>query len=115
MRETLANNLEAIERQRKRINRPILGHLNHPNYGYAVTAEDMAAVVQEHFFEVFNGHPSVNHRGDELHAGMELLWDVANTIRIAEMKSPPLFGLATDDSHNYFGLRGASPGRYANR
>jgi hypothetical protein len=27
------------------------------------------------------------------------------------MRLPPLYGLATDDSHNYFGDRGASPGR----
>src|SRR6185369_7815109 len=76
-----------------------------------VTAEDMAAVIEERFFEVYNGHPGVNHLGDATHAGTERLWDVANTIRIADMKSRPLYGMATDDSHNYFGERGASPGR----
>jgi len=76
-----------------------------------VTAEDLAAVIQEHFFEVYNGHPGVNHQGDHLHAGVERLWDIANTIRIAELKAPPLMGLATDDAHNHFGQRGSSPGR----
>ena len=111
IRDTIRNNLIAVQRQSQRLDRPILAHLNHPNYGYAVSAEDMAAVVQEKFFEVYNGHPGVNHAGDERHIGMERMWDVANTIRLAEMKQPPLYGLATDDSHNYFGNRGSSPGR----
>lgn len=111
LRETIANNLSAVENQSKIVGQPMLAHLNHPNYGYAVTAEDMAAVLQERFFEVYNGHPGVNHLGDEQRAGMERMWDIANTLRIVEFKSPPLLGLATDDSHNYFGTRGASPGR----
>ena len=111
VREAIANNMIAVQAQAQRIGQPILAHLNHPNFGWAVTAEDMAAVVQEKFFEVYNGHPGVNHKGDKLRVGMERMWDIANTIRLAEMQSPPLMGLATDDSHNYFGERGASPGR----
>ncbi|MFO0816771.1 MAG: hypothetical protein U1A77_02440 [Pirellulales bacterium] len=111
VRETIAANLIAIQAQAQRVGQPILAHLNHPNFGWGVTAEDMAAVIQEQFFEVYNGHPGVNHKGDKLHASIEQMWDVANTIRIAEMDSPPLYGLGTDDSHNYFGERGASPGR----
>jgi hypothetical protein len=100
-----------VAQQSRRVGQPILAHLNHPNFGYAVTAEDMAAIVQEKFFEVYNGHPGVNHFGDEKHAGVEQMWDIANTIRIADMKHSPLYGLATDDSHNYFGNRDSSPGR----
>lgn len=111
VREVIRNNLLAVEDQQKRTGRPMLGHLNHPNWGYAVTAEDMADVLEEHFFEVYNGHPGVHHEGDHHHAGVERLWDIANTIRVAEMKARPLCGLANDDSHNYFGDRGASPGR----
>jgi hypothetical protein len=111
VRETIANNLQAVENHSKAVGQPMLAHLNHPNFHYAVTAEDMAAVLQERFFEVYNGHPGVNHRGDKLRAGTERLWDIANTLRIVEFKSPPLMGIATDDSHNYFGTRGASPGR----
>ena len=111
LRETIANNLSAVENQSKAVGRPMLAHLNHPNYGYAVTAEDMAAVLQERFFEIYNGHPGVNHLGDKHHAGMEQMWDIANSLRIVEFKSPPLMGMATDDSHNYFGTRGSSPGR----
>lgn len=86
-------------------------HLNHPNFGYAVTAEDLAAVIQERFFEVYNGHPGVNHEGDHQHASVERLWDIANTLRIAELKAPPLWGIATDDSHDYHGQPGSHPGR----
>lgn len=111
VRDTIKNNLIAVAQQSRRVGQPILAHLNHPNFGYAVTAEDMAAVTQEKFFEVYNGHPGVNHAGDDKHAGLERMWDIANTIRIAEMREAPLFGMATDDSHNYFGNRGSSPGR----
>jgi hypothetical protein len=111
IRDAIRNNLQAVLRQEEQLKRPMVAHLNHPNFGYAVTAEDLAAVVEEGFFEVFNGHPSVNQRGDAQHASIERMWDIANTIRVAEMKEPPLFGVATDDSHQYFGLQGASPGR----
>lgn len=111
VRETIANNLIAVEEQSRRLGMPMLAHVNHPNFGYGVTAEDLAGVIQEKFFEVYNGHPGVNQLGDDTHVAMERMWDIANTIRLAEMKLPPLFGLATDDSHNYFGPRGASPGR----
>jgi hypothetical protein len=53
----------------------------------------------------------VHQLGDADHADLERIWDIANTIRIAEMSQPPLYGLGTDDSHNYHGPRGASPGR----
>jgi hypothetical protein len=109
--ETMANNLAAIEEQARRLGRPILGHLNHPNFGYAITAEELAMVTKERFFEVYNGHPDVHHLGDETHAGVERMWDIINTLRIGEMGAAPVSGLATDDSHNYFGTGGSSPGR----
>jgi len=111
VRETIANNLIAVAQQSQRAGQPIIAHLNHPNFGYAVTAEDMAAVVGEKFFEVYNGHPGVNQLGDAAHEPIERMWDITNTIRISDMKHPPLYGMATDDSHNYFGNRGASTGR----
>jgi hypothetical protein len=102
VRDTLAKNLEAIRDQAHAHDHPILAHLNHPNFHYAVTAEDLAEVLQERFFEVYNGHPQVHHEGDDLHASVERLWDIANTLRIARLQAPPLYGLGTDDSHHYF-------------
>jgi hypothetical protein len=109
--EVMANNLAAIEEQARRLGRPILGHLNHPNFGYAITAEELAMVTRERFFEVYNGHLDVQHKGDETHVGVERMWDIINTLRIGEMKAAPVGGLATDDSHQYFGSAGSSPGR----
>lgn len=109
--ETIDNNLRAIEDQSKRNGREMLGHLNHPNFGLAVTAEDMATVLRARFFEVYNGHPGVKHLGDLHHPKVEQMWDIANTIRLGELAAPPLFAVAVDDSHNYHGEKGSRPGR----
>ena len=109
--EAIDNNLRAAEEQAKRTGREILVHLNHPNWGYAITAEEMAAVLRERFVEVYNGHRGVNHLGDEHHPSVERLWDIANTLRLGQLSAPPLYGLATDDSHNHHGEQGSRPGR----
>ncbi len=109
--EAMQNNLRAILEQESRTGRQILPHLNHPNFGYAITAEELAQVVSERFFEVYNGHPGVNHLGDKDHIGVERIWDVANTIRLVTLNAAPLLGLGTDDSHEYHGLPGSRPGR----
>jgi hypothetical protein len=43
--EVMINDLAAIEEQSRRLGRPVLGHLNHPNFGYAITAEELAMVT----------------------------------------------------------------------
>lgn len=111
VREAVINNLRAVEEQAKATGREILLHLNHPNFGLAFTAEDLAAVISERFFEVYNGHPGVLHTGDEHHPSVERLWDIANTIRLDQLHAPPLFGVATDDSHEYHGRPGSHTGR----
>lgn len=110
-RDVIRRNLRAVIEQADRLDRPILAHVNHPNFGWAITAEDLAYVPEEKFFEVYNGHPSVHQLGDEQHAGIDLMWDIANSIRIQELRLPPLFGVATDDSHDYHTPVGALPGR----
>ena len=102
--------LRSVALQEKEIGRPILTHLNHPNFQWVVTAEDLAAVVEERFFEIYNGHTLINHEGDADRPGDEMIWDIANTIRIANMGEVPLMGIATDDSHMYHGGKN-SPGR----
>jgi hypothetical protein len=99
--EAINNNLRAAEEQAEKNGEPILVHLNHPNFGWAVTAEEMARVTNERFFEVYNGHPSINHLGDKTRPSVEKMWDIANTIRIGELNAKPMLGLATDDSHHY--------------
>ncbi len=111
VREAMTNNLRALEDQAKRTGREMMLHLNHPNFGLAITAEDLAAVLGEQFFEVYNGHPSVKQEGDANHPSVERLWDIANTLRIDQWRAAPLFGVATDDSHNYHSSSGSTSGR----
>jgi hypothetical protein len=68
-------------------------------------------VIERHF-EVFNGQPKGNQQGDARRPGVDRLWDIANTIRLVDLAAPPLFGLATDDSHDYHGPpEDSRPGR----
>jgi hypothetical protein len=107
----LRNNLRAVIAQGQRLARPILAHVNHPNFRWALTAEVMAQVLEERFFEVYNGHDQVNHLGDAQRPGVERLWDIASTLRVCELQAPPLLGIATDDCHNYHSPIGSTPGR----
>ncbi|TWU44496.1 hypothetical protein Poly51_60620 [Rubripirellula tenax] len=111
VRQTIENNLRAILEHEKSHGREVLPHVNHPNFFYAITADDLAAVVSERFFEVYNGHPGVNQLGDADHPGVERFWDIANAIRRNSLNIPPLMGIATDDSHEYHGQPGSRPGR----
>ncbi len=111
VRETIENNLRQVNEQAEKAGREILAHLNHPNFGWAVTAEDIAYAVTERYFEVYNGHPGVNQPGDEHRPSIDRLWDIANTIRLARLDAPPLYGIATDDSHHYHQKGGSRPFR----
>ena len=99
--DVLQRNFDAILEQRRRTGQSILPHLNHPNFGWAITAEDLMQVRGERFFEIYNGHPSVHNEGDEHHASLERLWDIALAFRLSSLKLGPLFALAVDDSHHY--------------
>ncbi len=70
-------------------------HLNHPNFGWAVTADELAQVEQLRLFEVFNGHPQVNNIGGGGVAGLEEAWDAILT------SGKLIYGLATDDAHHF--------------
>ncbi len=111
--DTMQNNVNAVIAQRERTKQPMLIHLNHPNFGYGVTAEDLMRVRGENFFEVYNGHPGVRNSGDAQHASTERIWDIILTKRLSELGLPMMYGLATDDGHNYHKIpsRGSEPGR----
>ena len=110
IRDVLRQNLQAIRDQEKRLGRPILAHVNHPNFQWALTAEDIAEAVEENYVEVYNGHPGIHVNGDDTRIGNELIWDIANTIRVGRLHAHPLYGMGTDDSHHYHG-EDNSPGR----
>lgn len=111
--DVMQNNVNAVIAQRERTGVPILVHLNHPNFHYAVTAEDLMRVRGENFFEVYNGHPGVNNSGDAEHASMERIWDIVLTLRLTELDLPLMYGLAVDDGHAYHNIpsRASEPGR----
>lgn len=108
--EVMRANLRAVTEQEKRLGRPMMVHLNHPNFRWALTPEIIAEVVEERFFEIYNGHPAINWEGDEFRPSHEQIWDIVNTLRIDKLKAAPLYGLGTDDSHHYHGEE-SSPGR----
>ncbi|MEJ1238085.1 histidinol-phosphatase [Chryseolinea sp. T2] len=110
--ETLQHNIDAVLQQRKETGIPMFPHINHPNFYYALTAQDMIGLHGERFFEVYNGHPQVHNEGDATHPGTEALWDEIN-IAYHKRGQPLLLGLGTDDSHSYhqFGSAYANAGR----
>ncbi|NOZ40166.1 MAG: hypothetical protein GXP24_08065 [Planctomycetes bacterium] len=99
--DTIQNNVRAVIAQREETGQPMIVHVNHPNFGYAITAEDLMRVRGEQFFEVYNGHPSVYNAGDALHAGTERVWDIILTHRLTDLQLPMMYGLAVDDGHDY--------------
>ena len=112
--DTIQRNVGAAVSYRERTGSATLVHLNHPNFYYAITAETLMHVVGENFFEIYNGHPAVHNKGDNLHPSTDRMWDIINTWRLARLDLPMMYGLATDDGHNYHQpgpARVAQPGR----
>lgn len=112
--DVMQRNVDLAISSRERTGIRTLIHLNHPNFGYAITAEQLMQIIGENFFEVYNGHPSVFNSGDSVHASTEKIWDIINTWRLSKLGLPLMYGLATDDGHNYFEKtagKGAQPGR----
>ncbi|MCA9016584.1 MAG: hypothetical protein KDA77_14725, partial [Planctomycetaceae bacterium] len=99
--DVMQNNTNALLAQRERTGQSMMIHLNHPNFHYGVTAEELMKVVGENFFEVYNGHPGVNNKGDDTYPSTDRIWDIILTKRLAELKLPIMYGLGTDDGHNY--------------
>ncbi len=110
IQEVMRANLQLVNEQSRRLGVPMLTHINHPNFKWALSAEDLAAVLEENFWEIYNGHPGINWEGDATRVGHEKMWDIINMLRITQSKAPPLYGVGTDDSHHYHG-EDNGPGR----
>jgi len=110
--DVMQRNIDAVLKQRQETGAPMFPHINHPNFHFAITAEDMIGLTGERFFEVYNGHPQVYNYGDSLRPGTEYMWDQIN-MAYHRKNQPYLYGLATDDSHNYhlFGGEYSNAGR----
>jgi len=70
-------------------------HVNHPNFGWALTAEHLAQLERTRLFEVFNGHPQVNNVGGGGAPGLEEMWDRILT------GGRLMFAIAVDDAHHF--------------
>jgi len=99
--EVMQKMIDAVMEQRQRIGVPMFPHVNHPNFQWAITAEDLMKLDHEKFFEVYNGHPQVYNEGDQTHASTDRVWDIILTARLAVLGKEVMYGLGTDDSHNY--------------
>jgi len=107
--EVLQRNIDAVRAQGRRLQRPVLAHVNHPNFTWSLTPRDVAGIRGEAFFEVYNGHSAVRNYGDGEHPGMEELWDLALVERLTGPEPRLLYGLATDDAHHYHDLGPGHP------
>ena len=110
--EVMQRNLDEVYAQRKRTGEIMFAHINHPNFQWAIKVEDMMQLKGDRFFEVYNGHPHVHNYGDSTTIGMEELWDRLLIHYIKEGRDL-LYGLATDDAHNYieYNVGTSNPGR----
>ena len=110
--EMFRKDLDSLRAQQQRTGREIVAVLNHPNFLWSQTAEDLVALPDLRFFEVYNGHPLVNILGDSLRPGNERIWDIVLTQRLTRGDAM-LYGVATDDAHDYheFAPRHRNPGR----
>ena len=69
--------------------------INHPNFGWAISPDELGQLQRTRLFEVFNGHPTVNNLGGGGVPSLEETWD-----RILS-SGKMLYGIAVDDAH-YF-------------
>jgi len=102
----IRGNIDKVNEQSKELDIPMFAHLDHPNWNQTVNAEDILSAGNVQFFELYNGHAGVRNWGDEdnLIVSTDRLWDIMLSTRLAEGKSL-VYGVGTDDAHNYFELR----------
>jgi predicted metal-dependent phosphoesterase TrpH len=70
-------------------------HINHPNFNWAITAEELKQVRNDKLFEIYNGHPRVNNLGGSQHAPLEQMWDAVLS------SGKVIYGIAVDDAHHF--------------
>ncbi len=110
--DVMQRNVRAVLEQQEKTEQPMFPHINHPNYQYAVTADDISRLEGERFFEIYNGHPLVHNEGDSVHESTEEMWDMILSFRLRS-HGEILYGLAVDDAHHYHAMntQRSNPGR----
>lgn len=99
--DTIARNVAAIKAT------GALPALNHPNFRWAVTAEDILRAPDLTHLEIYNGHPRVHNRGGGGTQSLDEIWDALLTA------GRRVYGIAVDDAHHFkrFGRTFSNPGR----
>ncbi len=99
--ETIQKNVDAIRKA------GALPSLNHPNFRWSITPEELRQVNDLKLFEVFNGHPTVHNFGGGDVASLEQMWDVVLSA------GREVYGIAVDDAHVFKQFRPdfSNPGR----
>lgn len=70
-------------------------HINHPNFRWSITPDELGQVADNRLFEIFNGHPQVNNAGGGGVPGLEEVWDAILS------RGTLLYGIAVDDAHTF--------------
>ena len=87
--ETLQNNIDAMRKA------SALVHINHPNFVWALTADDLKQVEGCVLFELYSGHPAVNNLGGGGSPSVEEIWDeVLSSGKL-------MYGMGVDDAHAF--------------
>ena len=87
--DVLQRNVDAIRREKG------IPHINHPNFRWAITPDELQQVRNSNLFEIYNGHPQVNNLGGGGVPGLEAAWDaILSSGKI-------LYGIAVDDAHTF--------------
>ncbi len=81
--------------------------VNHPNFLWSLTTDDLFAIKRLRHYEIYNGHPQVNGSGGGGVPSTEHMWDQLLT------RGKNIFGVAVDDAHHYKEFRRdlSNPGR----
>ena len=84
-----------------------IASINHPNYKWAFTHKELTHIKGASLLEIYNGHPKSNNDGGPGKFSTEQIWDFVLSC------NKKIFGVATDDSHNYhdFIPSKSNPGR----
>ena len=87
--DVLQRNVDAIRRESG------VPHINHPNFGWAMTVAELQQVKNNKLFEIFNGHPQTNNLGGGGVPSLEQAWDTILS------DGTLLYGIAVDDAHTF--------------
>lgn len=99
--QSLQNNIDAVLALNG------IAQINHPNYLWLISPETLVSLQGYSLLEIADMHPEINGYGGGGFPGHEEIWDIVLS------KGKKVFGIASDDTHNYteFAPHIANPGR----